>query len=152
MVDYTESGVLTTASDLLFSGGREGHFFALDARNGELLWKVNLGGTIASGPMTFAVNGRQYVAVCADCADSAMYVFGLMDWTPVARRFSAAYRFAPLKAARYERFPGPYNTFPPSAPVCCSFSIVTSPFTITCLIPTGNWCGFSNVARSMTRS
>ena len=76
MVDYTESGVLTTASDLLFSGGREGHFFALDARNGELLWKVNLGGTIASGPMTFAVNGRQYVAVCAD---SAMYVFGLMD-------------------------------------------------------------------------
>ena len=34
MVDYTESGVLTTASDLLFSGGREGHFFALDARNG----------------------------------------------------------------------------------------------------------------------
>jgi len=68
MVDYTESGVLTTASDLLFSGGREGHFFALDARNGELLWKVNLGGTIASGPITFAVNGRQYVAVCADTA------------------------------------------------------------------------------------
>ena len=76
MVDYTESGVLTTASDLLFSGGREGHFFALDARNGELLWKVNLGGTIASGPMTFAVNGRQYVAVCAD---SAMYVFALPE-------------------------------------------------------------------------
>ena len=39
MVDYTESGVLTTASDLLFSGGREGHFFALDARTGELLWR-----------------------------------------------------------------------------------------------------------------
>jgi outer membrane protein assembly factor BamB len=34
MVDYTESGVLTTASDLLFSGGREGNFFALDARTG----------------------------------------------------------------------------------------------------------------------
>ena len=57
MVDYTESGVLTTASDLLFSGGREGHFFALDARTGELLWSVNLGGTIASGPITFAVDG-----------------------------------------------------------------------------------------------
>ena len=39
MVDYTESGVLTTASDLLFSGGKEGNFFALDARNGELLWQ-----------------------------------------------------------------------------------------------------------------
>jgi alcohol dehydrogenase (cytochrome c) len=76
MVDYTESGILTTASDLLFSGGREGHFFALDARNGELLWKVSLGGTVASGPMTYAVDGRQYVAVSAD---SALYVFGLPD-------------------------------------------------------------------------
>jgi alcohol dehydrogenase (cytochrome c) len=76
MVDYTESGVLTTASDLLFSGGREGNFFALDARNGSLLWSVNLGGTVASGPVTYGVNNRQYVAVCAD---SAMYVFGLPD-------------------------------------------------------------------------
>ena len=74
MVDYTESGVLTTASDLVFSGGREGHFFALDARNGELLWKMNLGGTVASGPMTFAANGHQHVAVSAD---NALYVFGL---------------------------------------------------------------------------
>jgi alcohol dehydrogenase (cytochrome c) len=74
MVDYTEAGVLTTASDLLFSGGREGHFFALDARTGELLWRTNLGGTIASGPMTFAVDGKQYVAVCGD---NTMYVFGL---------------------------------------------------------------------------
>jgi alcohol dehydrogenase (cytochrome c) len=74
MVDYTEAGVLTTASDLLFSGGREGHFFALDARTGELLWRTNLGGTIASGPMAFAVDGKQYVAVCGD---NTMYVFGL---------------------------------------------------------------------------
>ena len=74
MVDYTESGVLTTASDLLFSGGREGHFFALDARTGELLWKVNLGGNVASGPITFAVDGRQYVAVSGE---GALYVFGL---------------------------------------------------------------------------
>ena len=74
MVDYTESGVLTTASDLLFSGGREGHFFALDARTGELLWKTNLGGTVASGPITFAVDGRQYVAVAGE---GALYVFGL---------------------------------------------------------------------------
>jgi alcohol dehydrogenase (cytochrome c) len=76
MVDYTESGVLTTGSDLLFSGGREGHFFALDARTGELLWKTNLGGNVASGPITYSVDGHQYVAVCAD---TALYVFGLPD-------------------------------------------------------------------------
>ena len=34
MTDVTDAGILTTASDLLFSGGREGYFFALDARNG----------------------------------------------------------------------------------------------------------------------
>jgi alcohol dehydrogenase (cytochrome c) len=76
MVDYTESGVLTTASDLVFSGGRDGHFFALDARTGELLWKVNLAGTVASGPITYMADGQQYVAVSAD---NALYVFGLPD-------------------------------------------------------------------------
>ena len=76
MVDYTESGVLTTASDLLFSGGKEGNFFALNARNGALLWHTNLGGTVASGPVTYLVNGQQYVVVCAD---NAMYAFGLPD-------------------------------------------------------------------------
>jgi alcohol dehydrogenase (cytochrome c) len=76
MVDYTESGVLTTASDLLFAGGKEGNFVALNAVNGELLWHTNLGGTVASGPITYSVNGHQYVAVCAD---NALYTFGLPD-------------------------------------------------------------------------
>ena len=44
MADVTDGGVLTTASDLLFSGGREGYFFALDARSGALLWKAKVGG------------------------------------------------------------------------------------------------------------
>ena len=43
MTDVTDSGILTTASDLLFTGGREGYFQALDARTGALLWKTNLG-------------------------------------------------------------------------------------------------------------
>ena len=44
-----ESGVLSTASDLVFAGGREGYFYALDARDGSLLWKTNVGGNVASG-------------------------------------------------------------------------------------------------------
>jgi glucose dehydrogenase len=63
MTDVTDSGILTTASDLLFTGGREGYFQALDARTGKLLWKVNLGSQIVSGPMTYQVDGRQYVSV-----------------------------------------------------------------------------------------
>ena len=49
MTDVTSSGILTTASDLLFTGNREGYFHALDARDGSLLWRVTLGGMIANG-------------------------------------------------------------------------------------------------------
>ena len=74
MNDVTDSGILTTASDLVFSGGREGYFFALDARTGALLWRTNVGGAVASGPMTYSVGGRQFVAVSAG---SALFVYGL---------------------------------------------------------------------------
>jgi alcohol dehydrogenase (cytochrome c) len=73
-VDVTDSGLLTTATDLLFTGNREEFFFALDARTGTMLWKTSLGGVIANGPMTYAVNGRQYVAVAAG---NGLFVFGL---------------------------------------------------------------------------
>ena len=63
MADVTDSGILTTESDLLFTGGREGYFQALDARTGALLWKATLGGQIVNGPMTYEVKGKQYVAV-----------------------------------------------------------------------------------------
>jgi alcohol dehydrogenase (cytochrome c) len=65
MPSVTESGILTTASDVLFAGGREGYFFALDARSGSLLWRATLGGVVIAGPMSYAVAGRQYVAVAS---------------------------------------------------------------------------------------
>ena len=76
MVDATESGVLSTASDLVFGGGIEGNFVALDARTGELLWHANLGGPNASGPVSYAVNGKQYVV---GTGAGTMYVFALPD-------------------------------------------------------------------------
>ena len=60
MGDTTWGGVLTTASDLVFSGGREGYFYALDGNNGNLLWKQNLGGQVNSGPMSYMVNNHQW--------------------------------------------------------------------------------------------
>jgi alcohol dehydrogenase (cytochrome c) len=74
MVDVTDAGVLTTATDLLFSGGRDGHFFALDAKTGTLLWKIQLGGPITSGPMSYAIEGRQFVTINAG---TSMYVFAV---------------------------------------------------------------------------
>ena len=40
MTDITMAGVLTTATDVLFSGAHDGRFFALDARTGAELWKT----------------------------------------------------------------------------------------------------------------
>ena len=65
MSDITDAGVLTTASDLLFSGGREGFFYALDARTGTLLWKGAVGGIVQAAPMSYGIGGRQYVAIAA---------------------------------------------------------------------------------------
>ncbi|MBK7927806.1 MAG: PQQ-dependent dehydrogenase, methanol/ethanol family [Bryobacterales bacterium] len=73
-IDVTDSGILTTASDLLFTGNREEHFFAIDARTGKVLWRTSLGGAMANGPITYAVNGQQYVAVAAG---NGLFVFGL---------------------------------------------------------------------------
>ncbi|HTR36124.1 MAG TPA: PQQ-dependent dehydrogenase, methanol/ethanol family [Bryobacteraceae bacterium] len=74
MTEMTDSGILTTASDLLFTGNREGYFMALNARDGTLLWKVLLGSHVSSGPMSYSVGGKQYVAVAAG---SGLFVFGL---------------------------------------------------------------------------
>ena len=74
MNDITWGGVLTTASDVLFSGGKEGYFFALDARTGELLWKASVGGQVNAGPMSYSVGGRQYVTIAAG---SALFAYAL---------------------------------------------------------------------------
>jgi alcohol dehydrogenase (cytochrome c) len=58
------TGLLATAGQLVFSGTFSGEFFALDARTGALRWHFNTGGMIA-GPMSYAVDGKQYVAVAA---------------------------------------------------------------------------------------
>jgi len=76
MTDVTDSGILTTDSNVLFSGGREGYFQALDAKNGRLLWKMNLGGQMAAGPISYQVDGKQYVVIAAG---HALFAFGLRD-------------------------------------------------------------------------
>lgn len=74
--DVSDSGMLTTASDLLFTGGREGYFHALDARTGEELWKASLGAQIVMAPVTFMVDGRQYLSVISG---HTLVTFALRD-------------------------------------------------------------------------
>jgi alcohol dehydrogenase (cytochrome c) len=57
-------GSLTsTGSGLLFGGDANGRFRAFDLRDGKILWEVNLGSQVTGYPVTFAVNGRQFVAI-----------------------------------------------------------------------------------------
>jgi alcohol dehydrogenase (cytochrome c) len=76
MSDVTDSGILTTASDVLFTGGREGYFYALDARNGEMLWRAILGGQVSAGPMTYKVGDKQYVSIASG---SSLFTFALRE-------------------------------------------------------------------------
>jgi alcohol dehydrogenase (cytochrome c) len=72
----THAGALVTAGDVLFLGGRDGQFIALDARNGKQLWNFNTGGTIRASPMTYEVAGRQYVAIFTK---AALFTFALKE-------------------------------------------------------------------------
>jgi alcohol dehydrogenase (cytochrome c) len=68
------AGVMTTASGLVFSGTREGYFFALDAQTGKSLWQFMTGGAIYGSTISYAVDGKQQVAIASG---SSIYVFGL---------------------------------------------------------------------------
>ncbi len=56
-------GTLTTGGNLVFYGNLHGDFHAIDAKTGKVLWKKNLGSGIGAGPVTYSVDGKQYVAV-----------------------------------------------------------------------------------------
>ena len=68
------TGVLSTAGDLVFAASVDGYFFALDAVSGEQLWNIPLGGPVNAQPMTYAVDGQQYVTMTVG---NTVYTFGL---------------------------------------------------------------------------
>ena len=59
------AAALSTAGGLVFGGTADRRLFALDADNGDLLWETRLNGDISGAPVTFEVDGRQYLAVGA---------------------------------------------------------------------------------------
>src|SRR6185369_17230633 len=59
----TNGAVLATASDLIFWGDINRRIRAFDADSGKILWEQIVGGVVTTSTITYAVNGKQYVAV-----------------------------------------------------------------------------------------
>jgi acido-empty-quinoprotein group A len=59
--DESIAGILTTAGHLLFSADNLGNLLALDPASGKTLWHLNLGGELVASPMTYELDGRQYI-------------------------------------------------------------------------------------------
>lgn len=55
------AGTLTTAGRLLFTADNENNAIALDPQTGKVLWHVNLGARMETGPTTFELDGKQYL-------------------------------------------------------------------------------------------
>jgi len=70
----SNTAILATSTGLLFTGTRDGWFYALSDDKGEPLWKFQTGGPIHGGPVTFLIDGTQHVAVAAG---SGLFVFAL---------------------------------------------------------------------------
>jgi|GEM_PF-2083297 len=91
----TEHAVLTTGGGLVFRGGRDRRYRATNAETGDVLWETILGGPVSTGGLSYAVDGRQHIAVVVgtaargpqdtpadaagdtDAAPGAIYVFAL---------------------------------------------------------------------------
>ena len=76
---YSWAGVLSTAGGLLFAGSPRGNLIAFNAKTGTVLWQFNAGQQIFASPMTYSVNGNQYVALAAG---SDVIAFKLFDNSP----------------------------------------------------------------------
>jgi alcohol dehydrogenase (cytochrome c) len=63
-INPSTSGLLTTASNLIFSGDAEGNLLALDSRTGKLLWRYQMGATLhGTSPVTYMLDGKQQLLV-----------------------------------------------------------------------------------------
>ena len=71
---HSSGGTMTTAAGLVFFGDDAQSFEAVDAQAGKPLWHFNTGQDISASPMTYAVDGKQYVAIAAG---SDIFVFAL---------------------------------------------------------------------------
>ena len=68
--------MLATAGGGVFAASAEGNLIALEAKTGKPLWSFQAGSNITSSPMSYAVDGKQFVAISAS---NVLYSFALPE-------------------------------------------------------------------------
>ncbi len=61
----SRAGLMSTAGNLVFAGDGDDNLVALNAATGAPLWHANLGAPMSNGPITYELDGSQYVVVAA---------------------------------------------------------------------------------------
>lgn len=69
-------GTMTTHGNLVFQGRADGDFVAYDATSGEPLWSVNVGSGISAPPITYAIDGKQYISLLVGWGGAAAAIGG----------------------------------------------------------------------------
>lgn len=73
------TGVVSTATGVVFSGDDDGHIVAFDGNNGRILWHFNMGELSTASPITYEVDGKQYVTLAGA---TGIFTFGLFEPAP----------------------------------------------------------------------
>jgi quinohemoprotein ethanol dehydrogenase len=108
----TNGGVLSTAGNLVFQGQGTGEFAAFSADSGKKAWSIQTGSAIESIPVTYAVNGEQYVLVPVGWGSgSRLFAPAWTMATPQSKRGPS--RLLAFKLGAGKPFPTPPDVVPP---------------------------------------
>jgi alcohol dehydrogenase (cytochrome c)/quinohemoprotein ethanol dehydrogenase len=80
--DYYNGGVLATAGGIVVQGDNDGFLHVYDSRTGSVLWSFDGGSAILAAPITYEVQGRQYITVLAGYGGSSGLYAGEGNWGP----------------------------------------------------------------------
>jgi quinohemoprotein ethanol dehydrogenase len=110
---WDHAGVLSTDGNLVFQGTGTGHMRVFRATDGKLLKDIDVGTSIIAAPMTYAINGEQYVAVLAGYGGARWYYY---EDSSAARRYGNANRIIAFKLGG-TAVAKPVTQLPPAAPI-----------------------------------
>lgn len=114
------AGILTTAGHLLFTADNSGNLLALDPATGKTLWHLNVGGGLLASPMTYELDGRQYLIIPVE---DMLYAFGLPERVAAQGRQRSKRKRAKTGSVESPNFTPALKTKGPRLPARSSFAV-----------------------------